>query len=146
MKVRIVRAMVFPVVMYGSESWTIKKAECWRIDAFELFWRRIVLEGLLRFPWTAKRSNQPIIKEINPEYSLKRLMLKLKLQCFGHLMQESTHWKRPWCWERQEEKGTIADKILGWYYWLNGHELCKVGEIVRDREAWHAAVHGIKKG
>ena len=83
----------FPVVMHGCESWTIKKAECRRIDAFELWcWRR-----LLRVPWTARRSNQSILKEINPEYSLEGLMLKLKLQYVGHLM---THWKRPWCWER----------------------------------------------
>ena len=82
-KVRLVKAMVSPVVMYGCESWTIKKAESWRIDAFELWcWRR-----LLRVPWTARKSNQSILKEINPEYSLGGLMLKLKLQCFGHLMQ-----------------------------------------------------------
>ena len=95
-KVHIVKAMVFPVVMYGCESWTVKKAECRRIDAFELWcWRR-----LLRVPWTARRSNQSILKEINPEYSLERLMLKLKLQYFGHLMQrndslEKVYWKRP---------------------------------------------------
>ena len=90
-KVHIVKAMVFPVVMYGCKSWTIKKAECQRIDAFELWcWR-----GLLRVPWTARRSNQSILKEINPEYSLEGLMLKLKLQYFGHPMKELTHWKRP---------------------------------------------------
>ena len=89
-KVYLVKAMVFPVVMYGCESWTVKKAERQRIDAFELWcWRR-----LLRVPWTARRSNQSILKEINPEYSLEGLMLKLKLQCFGHLI-EQTHWKRP---------------------------------------------------
>ena len=88
----IAKAMVFPVVMYRCESWTIKKAERWRIDAFELwYWRR-----LLRVPWTARRSSQSILKEISPEYSLEELMLKLKLQYFGHL----THFKRPWCWER----------------------------------------------
>ena len=86
---------VFSIVMYGSGSWTIKKAECQRIDAFKLWcWTR-----LLRVSWTARRSNQSILKEINPEYSLERLMLKLKLQYFDHLMQ-SIHWKRPWCWER----------------------------------------------
>ena len=95
-KVRLVKAMVFPIVMYGCQSWTVKKAECQRIDAFELWcWRR-----LLRVPWTARRSNQSILKEINPEYSLEGLMLKPKLQHFGHLMQRLTHWKRPWCQER----------------------------------------------
>ena len=90
-KVRLVKAMVFPVVMYGCESWTVKKAECGRIDAFELWcWRR-----LLRVPWTARRSNQSILKEISPGCSLEGLMLKQKLQYFGHLMQELTHWKRP---------------------------------------------------
>ena len=88
-KVCLVKAMVFPIVMYGCESWTIKKAEWQRIDAFELwFWRR-----LLRVHWTARRSNQSILKEISPEYSLEGLMLRLKLPCFGHLMQEPTHWK-----------------------------------------------------
>ena len=94
-KVHLVKAMVFPVVLYGCESWTIKKAECWRIDAFELWcWRR-----LLRVPW-ATRSNQSILKEISLEYSLEGLMVKLKLQYFGHLTHELTHWKRPCCWER----------------------------------------------
>ena len=90
-KVRLVKAMVFPIVMHGCESWTIKKSECQRIDAFELWcWRR-----LLRVPWTARRFNQSILKEISPEYSLGGLMLKLKLQYFGHLMQRMTLWKRP---------------------------------------------------
>ena len=90
-KVHLVKAMVFPVAMYGCESWTIKKAECRRIDAFELWcWRR-----LLRVPWIARKTNQSILKEISPEYSLERLMLKLKLQYFSHLMEELTHWKRP---------------------------------------------------
>ena len=97
-KVHLVKAMVFPVFMYGCESWTIKKAEHWRTDAFELWcWRR-----LLRVPWTARRSNQSILKEINPEYSLEGLLLKL--QYFGHLMRESTHWKRPWCWEKNKDQ------------------------------------------
>ena len=92
-KVRLVKAMVFPVVMYGCESWTVKKAEHRRIDAFELWcWRR-----LLRLSWTARRSNQSILKEISPEYSLEGLMLKLKLQYFGHLMQRVDHWKRLGC-------------------------------------------------
>ena len=95
-KVHLVKAMVFPVVMYGCESWTIKKAKCQRIGAFELWcWRR-----LLRIPWIARRSNQSILKKISPQYSLEGLMLRLKLQCFGHLMQEPTHWKSPRYWER----------------------------------------------
>ena len=95
-KVHLVKAMVFPVVMYGCESWTVKEAERRRIDAFELCcWRR-----LLRVPWTPRRPNQSIWKEISPEYSFKGLMLKLKLQHFDHLMRRLTHWKRPWCWER----------------------------------------------
>ena len=95
-KVRLVMAMVFPVVMYGCESWTIKKAECQRINAFELwYWRRP-----LRFPWTAKRSNQSDLKEISSDYSLEGLMLKLKLQYFGHLMGRTDSWKRSCCWER----------------------------------------------
>ena len=94
-KVCLVKAMVFPVVMYGCESWTIKKSECQRIDAFELwYWRR-----LLRVAWTARRSNQSILKEISPEYSLEGLMLKLKLQYFGHLMRRVDSFKRPKCWE-----------------------------------------------
>ena len=97
-KVHLVKAMVFPVVMYGCESWTIKKAEHQRIDAFELWcWRR-----LLRAPWTARRSNQSILKEISPEYSLEGLMLKLKLQYFVHLMWKVDSLERPWCWERSK--------------------------------------------
>ena len=100
-KVRLIKAMVFPVVMYGCESWTIKKAECQRNDVFELWcWRR-----LLRVPWTARRSNQSILKEISLEYSLEGLMLKLKLQYFGTLCKELTHWKRCWCWERLKAEG-----------------------------------------
>ena len=98
--------MVFPVVMYGCEIWTIKKAECRRIDAVELrCWRR-----LLSVPWTARRSNQSILKEISPEYSLEGLMLKLKLQSFGHLMWRWLHWKRPWCWERLKAGGEGDDR------------------------------------
>ena len=100
----LVNAMVFLVVMYGRESW-IKRAECWRIDALELWcWIR-----LLRVPWTARRSNQSILKEISPEFSLEGLMLKLKLQYFGHLMQR-TPWKRPWCWERLKAGGEGDDR------------------------------------
>ena len=103
--------MFFPVVMYGCESWTVKKAERWRIDAFELWcWRR-----LLRVPWTA-RSNQSILKEISPEYSLEGLMLKLKLQYFGHLMRRTAHWKRPWWWERLKAGGEGDDR--GWDGWM----------------------------
>ena len=111
-KVCLVKAMVFPVVMYGCESWTIKKVECWRTDAFELWcWR-----SLLRVPWTAKKSNQSNLKEISPEYSLEGLMLKLKLQYFGHLCEELTHLKRPWCWERLKVRGEGDDR--GWDGWM----------------------------
>ena len=112
-KVRLVKAMVFPVVMYGCKSWTIKKAECRRIDAFELRrWRR-----LLRVPWTARRSNQSILKEICPEYSLEGLMLKLKLQYFvAWCEEELAHRKRPWCWERLRAGGEGEDK--GWDGWM----------------------------
>ena len=106
--------------MYGCESWTIKKAGHWRIDAFELWcWRR-----LLRIPWTARRPNQSILKEISPEYSLEELMLKLKLQYFGHLMQRAAHLKRPWCWERLKAggEGATEDEMIGWHHWLDGHE------------------------
>ena len=104
--------MVFPVVMYGCESWTIKKAEWWSIDAFELWcWRR-----LLRVPWTARKSNQSILKEVNPEYSLEELMLKLKLQYFGHLMRRTDLVAgKDW---RQEEKGTTEDQMIGKHHWL----------------------------
>ena len=106
-----VKAMVFPVVMYGRESWTIKKTEQQRIDAFELWcWRRV-----LRVPWTARRSSQSILKEISPEYSLEGLMLKLKLQYFGHLIW-ITHWKRSWCWERLKAGGEGDDR--GWDGWM----------------------------
>ena len=110
-KVCLVKAMVFPVVMYGCDSWTIKKAEHWRIDAFEPWcWRR-----LLRVPWTARSSNQSIIKEISPEYSLEGLMLKLKLQSFGHLMRKADSFERPWCWERLKTRGKGDDRGLdGW--------------------------------
>ena len=115
---RLVKAMVFPVIMYGYESWTIKKADCWKIDVFGLWcWRRF-----LRVPWTA-RSNQSILKEISPEYSLEGLMLKLKFQSFGHLMQRTTHLKRPWCWERLKAgEGETEDEVAGWHYQRDGHE------------------------
>ena len=107
----LVKAMVFPVVIYGCESWTIKKAECRRIDASELWcWRRLV-----RVPWTARRSNQSNLKEISPEYSFEGLMLKLKLQYFGTWCEELMHWKRPWCWERLKV-GEEEDR--GWDGWM----------------------------
>ena len=113
-KLRLVNAMVFPVVMYGCESWTMKKAERWRIDAFELWcWRR-----LLRVPWTARRSNQSILKDISPGYSLEGMMLKLKLQYFGHLMQRVDSLKK----RGQEEKGTTEDEMAAWHHRLDGHE------------------------
>ena len=120
-KVCLVKAMIFPVVMCGCESWTIKKAEHWRIDAFKLWcWRR-----LLRVPWTARRSNQSILKEINPEYSLEGLMLKLKLQYFGHLMQRASSLEKTLLIEkdwRHKEKRTTEDEMAGWHHRLDGCE------------------------
>ena len=120
-RVHVVKAMVFPVVMYGCESWTIKKAESRKIDAFELWcWRR-----LLRVPWTARRVNQSILKAISPEYSFEGLMLKLKLQYFGHLMRRTDSFEKTLItgkdW-RQEAKGTTEDEMVGWHHQLNGHE------------------------
>ena len=140
-KVRIVKAMVFPVVMYGCESWTIEKAECRRIDAFESWCCR----KLLKIPWTSRRSNQSILREINPKYSLEELMLKLKLQFFGHLMHP----------DNSMEKSLMLGKIEGRrrgcqrMRWLDGitdgvnMNLGKLPEMVRDREAWRDAVHGV---
>ena len=118
-KVLLVKAMVFPVVMYGCESWTVKIAERRRIDAFELwYWR-----WLLRVPWTAKRSNQSILKVISPEYSLEGKMLKLQSNTLATWCEELTHLKRPWCWERLKAGGVGDDRGWnGWYYWLNRHE------------------------
>ena len=119
-KVRLVKAMVFPVVMHGCESWTIKKTECWRIDAFELWcWSRI-----LRVPWTARRSNQSILKEIIPGCSLEGLMLKLKLQYFGHLMQRADSLeKNPMLGKIEgRRRRTTENEMIGWHQRLNGHE------------------------
>ena len=137
--VHLLKTIIFPVVMYGWESWTIKTAEPWRLDAFELWcWRR-----LLRV-WTSRRSNKSILKEINPEYSLEGLMLKLKLLCFGHLMWRALEktlmlgkiegrWRRGW--QGMRCLNSITDSV--------DMSLSKVWEIVKDREAWHAPVHGV---
>ena len=143
-KVHLVKTMVFPVVMYGCESWTIKKAERWKIDAFKLWcWRR-----LLRVPWTARRSNQSILKEISPEYSLEWLMLKLKLQYLGHLMWKTDSLEKTLMLGKIEGRGRRGQQRIGWFDGITDTidmNLSRPWELVMDREAWHAAVHGVTK-